>query len=35
MASLRPVLEEEVEPGPHLTSDEDLAEWVKKVATTM
>ncbi len=35
MPSLKPVLEEEAEPGPHLTTDEDLGNWVKKVVTTM
>jgi choline dehydrogenase-like flavoprotein len=34
-ASLAKVIEEEVEPGPHLQSDAELGEWVKRVVTTM
>ena len=34
-ASLAPVLEEELEPGPHIQSDEDIGEWVKSAVTTM
>jgi choline dehydrogenase-like flavoprotein len=33
--SLAQVIEEEVEPNPGLTTDEELGDWVKRVATTM
>jgi choline dehydrogenase len=34
-ASLAPVIEEELDPGPHVQSDADIGEWVKRVVTTM
>jgi choline dehydrogenase-like flavoprotein len=34
-ASLAKVIEEEMEPGPHLQSDAELGEWVKRAVTTM
>ena len=33
--SLAPVIDEEVSPGPSVQSDEQIGEWVKRVATTM
>jgi choline dehydrogenase len=33
--SLAPVIEEEMEPGPHIQSDAEIGEWVKRVVTTM
>ena len=33
--SLARVIEEEMEPGPHIQSDADIGEWVKRVVTTM
>jgi choline dehydrogenase-like flavoprotein len=33
--SLATIIQEEVEPGPSAQSDEELGEWVKRVATTM
>lgn len=33
--SLAPVIEEEMEPGPHIQSDSEIGEWVKRVVTTM
>ncbi|MET4493417.1 GMC family oxidoreductase N-terminal domain-containing protein [Bradyrhizobium sp. LA7.1] len=33
--SLASVIEEEMEPGPHIQSDEEIGEWVKRVVTTM
>jgi choline dehydrogenase len=33
--SLASVIEEEMDPGPHIQSDAEIGEWVKRVATTM
>lgn len=33
--SLAPVVEEEIEPGPGIRSDADIAEWAKRAVTTM
>src|ERR1700741_4318629 len=33
--SLAPVIEEELDPGPHIQSDAEIGEWVKRVVTTM
>jgi len=33
--SLASVIEEEMEPGPHIQSDAEIGEWVKRVVTTM
>ncbi|WP_225707400.1 GMC family oxidoreductase [Bradyrhizobium cenepequi] len=33
--SLAPVIEEEMDPGPHIQSDAEIGEWVKRVVTTM
>ena len=33
--SLARVIEEEMEPGPHIRSDADIGEWAKRVVTTM
>jgi choline dehydrogenase-like flavoprotein len=33
--SLAPVIEEEMEPGPHIQSDTEIGEWVKRAVTTM
>src|SRR3546814_13288225 len=33
--SLAPVIEEEMEPGPHIQADGEIGEWVKRVVTTM
>ncbi|MBO4220843.1 GMC family oxidoreductase [Bradyrhizobium neotropicale] len=33
--SLAPVIEEEMDPGPHVQSDAEIGEWVKRVVTTM
>lgn len=33
--SLAPVIEQELEPGPHIQSDAEIGEWVKRVVTTM
>ncbi|WP_449470167.1 GMC family oxidoreductase [Sphingobium chungangianum] len=33
--SLASVIEEEMEPGPHIQSDTEIGEWVKRVVTTM
>jgi choline dehydrogenase len=32
---LAPVIEEEMDPGPHIQSDAEIGEWVKRVVTTM
>jgi choline dehydrogenase len=34
-ASLASVIEEEIDPGPHIQSDGDIGEWVKGTVTTM
>jgi len=33
--SLATVIEEELDPGPHIQSDAEIGEWVKRVVTTM
>lgn len=33
--SLATVIEEEMDPGPHIQSDAEIGEWVKRVVTTM
>ncbi|MGY4173740.1 MULTISPECIES: GMC family oxidoreductase [Bradyrhizobium] len=33
--SLASVIEEEMDPGPHIQSDAEIGEWVKRVVTTM
>jgi choline dehydrogenase len=33
--SLAPAIEEEMEPGPHIQSDAEIGDWVKRVVTTM
>jgi choline dehydrogenase len=33
--SLASVIEEEIDPGPHIQSDAEIGEWVKRVVTTM
>jgi choline dehydrogenase len=33
--SLASVIEEEMDPGPHIESDAEIGEWVKRVVTTM
>ncbi|WFU42762.1 FAD-dependent oxidoreductase [Bradyrhizobium sp. CB82] len=33
--SLAPVIEEEIDPGPHIQSDAEIGEWVKGAVTTM
>lgn len=33
--SLASVIEEEIQPGPHIQSDAEIGEWVRRVATTM
>jgi choline dehydrogenase-like flavoprotein len=33
--SLAPVIEEEMDPGPHIQSDAEIRAWVKRVVTTM